>query len=202
MKYPKTLLNASDNGKASLCEFVRDRLVTKTTSIHATITRRKSKTLASLQTGLVNSAKQKTSVVKANRDLLRRVVVSMEAGREVDFDQLLEHELCDIPLSLANMDGSMISANKSQLNTILESVEGVSCPTYSIDKPTGAATFGDLADVFVQNVKANFSHVCTRVDVIFDRYIEQSTKHGAREQRARGQRDIKKQITGRNIRLP
>ena len=43
---------------------------------------------------------------------------------------------------------------------------------------------------------------CTRVDVIFDRYIEHSIKHGAREQRARGQRGIKKQITGRNIKLP
>ena len=72
------------------------------------------------------------------------------------------------------MDGSMRNANKSKLSTILESGKGVSCPTlpptdvptctlidgmaliYSIGKTTGASTFGDLADVFIQSVRSNF----------------------------------------------
>ena len=58
---------------------------------------------------------------------------------------------------------------------------------YSIGKPTGASTFGDLADVVIQSMRSNLSNVCTRVDVVFDRYIEHSIKHGSREYRARGQ---------------
>ena len=111
----------------------------------------------------------------------------------------------DFSLSLANMDGSIRCTNKSQLNTIHESEEGISCPTllpttlptytiingmkliYSIGKPTGASTFGDSADIVNQSMRSNVSNVCTRVDVVFDRYIEHSIKHGSREYRARGQ---------------
>ena len=35
----------------------------------------------------------------------------------------------DFSLSLANLDGSIRCTNKSQLNTIHESEEGISCPT-------------------------------------------------------------------------
>ena len=112
----------------------------------------------------------------------------------------------DFSLSLENMDGSIRCTNKSQLNTIHESEEGIPCPTllpttlptytiinrmksiYSIGKPiTGASTFGDSADIVIQSMRSNVSNVCTRVDVVFDRYIEHSIKHGSREYRARGQ---------------
>ena len=104
------------------------------------------------------------------------------------------------------MDGSIRCTNKSQLNPIHESEEGISCPTllpttlptytiingmkliymYNINKPTGASTFGDIV---IQSMRSNVSNVCTRVDVVFDRYtyIEHSIKHGSREYRARGQ---------------
>ena len=113
----------------------------------------------------------------------------------------------DFSLSLANMNGSIRCTNKSQLITIHESEEGISCPTlppttlptytiingmeliYSIGKPTGASTFGDSADIVIQSMRSNLSNVFTslRVDVVFDRYIEHSIKHGSREYRVRGQ---------------
>ena len=111
----------------------------------------------------------------------------------------------DFSLSLANMNGSIRCINKSQLNTIHESEEGISCPTlppttlptntiingmeliYSIGKPTNTSTFGDSADVVIQSMRSNLSNVCTRVDVVFYRYIEHSIKHGSREYRGRGQ---------------
>ena len=100
------------------------------------------------------------------------------------------------------MNGSIRCIHKSQLNTIHDSEEGISCPTlppttlptytlingmeliYSIGKPTGASTFGDLTDIVIQKHEIN---VCTRVDVLFDRYMEHSIRHGSREYRARGQ---------------
>ena len=103
----------------------------------------------------------------------------------------------DFSLSLADMNGSIRCIHhKSQLNTIHDSEEGISCPTlppttlptytlingmeliYSIAKPTGASTFGDLTDEI---------NICIRVDVVFDRYMEHSIRHGSREYRARGQ---------------
>ena len=78
----------------------------------------------------------------------------------------------DFSLSLANMNGSIRCIHKSQLNTIHESEECISCPTlppttlptytlingmeliYSIGKPTGASTFGDLADIVIQNMRS------------------------------------------------
>ena len=63
---------------------------------------------------------------------------------------------------------------------------------YSIGKPTGASTFGDLADIVIQSMRSNFSNNCTRVDVVFDRYIEHSIRHGSREYRVRGQTELAK----------
>ena len=99
--------------------------------------------------------------------------------RDVEFVQLLEQELYDDPLSVANMDTSLGSTNQSQLNVIFESgvvscltlssteletytnIDGMSL-VYSIGKSTSAATFGGLADVVIENVKTNFCHECTR----------------------------------------
>ena len=42
-------------------------------------------------------------------------------------------------------------------------------------KPNGCQTFGDYADVFVQNVTRHFGEHTSRVDVVFDRYIGKSS---------------------------
>ena len=45
----------------------------------------------------------------------------------------------------------------------------------SLGKPNGCQTFGDYADVFVQNVTRHFGEHTSRVDVVFDRYIGKSS---------------------------
>ena len=52
----------------------------------------------------------------------------------------------------------------------------------AIGKPTGAETFGDIADAVVKNVFSSFRYA-SRVDLVFDRYFDQSIKNGTRKNR-------------------
>ena len=73
----------------------------------------------------------------------------------------------------------------------------------ALGKPHGCPTFGDYADVFLNNVTSHFRCHTTRVDVVFDRYTgEQSIKAVTRSTRVGKKRRIRKVIDGRNVPLP
>lgn len=73
-------------------------------------------TLYAVAVSLDNS---KTVAIKADRDLLRRVVVALESGRNVDVD-LPERELSPVQMAIATLDGSFRQATrKSDLGSIL-----------------------------------------------------------------------------------
>ena len=64
----------------------------------------------------VETTDGKTKVVKADRNLFKRLLVASTSGRKVDLKGILSHELHSVPMSLANDDGSLRSCdNKSQL---------------------------------------------------------------------------------------
>ena len=103
---------------------------------------------------------QKT-VMNEDRNVLRRQITSYEAGRSVDLSSVLKHELLPVPLSLAKMNGTLRTGNKSELANVV--TEDIYCPEtiqlhatssfLSIDgqalvvalgKPDAAVTFGDL----------------------------------------------------------
>ena len=58
--------------------------------------------------------------MKADKDLLRRVIVALESGRDVDVNTLLQSELAPVPKSLATLDRSLREAGKSDLGIILQ----------------------------------------------------------------------------------
>lgn len=58
--------------------------------------------------------------MKADKDLLRRVIVALESGRDVDVNTLLQSELAPVPKSLATLDRSLQEAGKSDLGIILQ----------------------------------------------------------------------------------
>ena len=69
----------------------------------------------------VSLPNDKTVASKADRDLLRRVVVSLESNREVDLDTLLQRELSLVPLSIATFDGSLrLASSQSDFFNILQ----------------------------------------------------------------------------------
>ena len=118
MKY---LLDAKETGKAAIKEFVNDRLVKKDVKFHDRIKLQKLKTFETLYSVPVIIDNSKTISMKADKDLLRRVVVALESGCDIDVDTLLQRELSPIPLSLATPDGNIRSASsKADLSNILQ----------------------------------------------------------------------------------
>jgi len=63
-------------------------------------------------------------------------------------------------------------------------------------------TFGDLADVFSAIVKGKFGKGYSRVDVLFDRYLETLIKDGMHPDRAGLMRPIRRVIDSRHVKLP
>ena len=115
------LLEAEETGKAAIKEFVNDRLVKKDVKFHDRIKLQKLKTFETLYSVPVIIDNSKTISMKADRDLLRSVVVAFESGRDIDVDSLLQRELSAIPLLLASQDGNIRStSSKADLSNILQ----------------------------------------------------------------------------------
>ena len=119
-----------------------------------------------------------------------------------------------VPVALAEMNGSLRTGDKSVLAEILTA--DIACPAtidlhdrsaclvidgqarvVAIGKPAEANTFGDLGDVFVKSV-LHSGALYGRIDVVFDRYREESIKAGTRHHRKlRSTRPIRRVIENR-----
>ena len=65
--------------------------------------------------------------ITADRNILQQLITAYKAGRPVDLNNIVKHELMPVPLALANMNGSLLSENsKSKLSDIL--TEGICTP--------------------------------------------------------------------------
>ena len=175
----ESLLRAKVLGQQEVKKFVQDRLIVAEqcdkpdVSIYEPVRKNNAPTFATLYQ-LANVAKhtkdrdQKT-VMKADRNVLRRLITFYEAGRSVDLASVLKHELLPVPVSLAEMNGTLRTGNKSELANVV--TEDIDCPetiqlhatsslliidgqalVVALGKPDAAVTFGDLADIYVKTV--------------------------------------------------
>jgi hypothetical protein len=137
--------------------------------IHSPLHRNNAKTFTSLYEVVKESKdKDKRTILKADRNVLQRIVIAYEANRTIDMS-VLKHELLPVPVSLAEMNCTLRTGNKSVLADIL--TEHVVCPdeielhdtsscliidgqalVVSLGKPDNAVTFGDMADTYVRAV--------------------------------------------------
>ena len=203
------LFTAEDRGKELVDAFITERLASESQSFYDTIKQNKSKTFHSLYlTPGSSSTKEKSDkkMIKADRKLFQRILVARDAGRDVNLENIMSHEISPVPLSLAHPGGKLRTPiNKSQLATIggfidqertqssLPSADLSTCViidgqalVQALGKPKKASTFGDLADSFTSTAFGNLRKIphCTRVDVPFDRYVKGSIKSGTRAKRA------------------
>ena len=51
--------------------------------------------------------------VKADRKLIQRLLNAVTAGRPVEMDSIMKHELSTLPLSIAKVGGNMHSTSKA-----------------------------------------------------------------------------------------
>jgi len=195
-------------------------LIEGTVGFHDTLRKHHSKTFADLYKTNVSTKQNVQKTIKADRKLLQRLLNAVTAGRPLEMATILKHELSPIPLSLAKVGGKMNSASKSELINIL--MAGLQVPPevpeadkktcviidghaliQALGKPVGCQTFGEYADVFVKTVTRHFGQHTTRVDVVFDRYIgESSIKAVTRSKRLGKKIPIRKLIDGPNVPLP
>jgi hypothetical protein len=219
------LLTAQQKGQVQLNTFVDERLLPhaeRKVKFRDALPKNKPLTFASLyevNQKNVHSGKQKT--IKADRKILQRLITAYEAGRNVDLSMVLKHELMPVPPALAEMNGTLRSGSKTLLLQAL--TREVPCPPSldeadlgdnatlvvdgqalicAIGKPQQAATFGDLADVFIKSLH-QAGRGFKRTDVLFDRYNQTSIKTETRRRRGKGSQPVRKSIDeGRNVPLP
>lgn len=213
------ILSAEGKGHKLVTEFVKSRLDEQDTDFYSRIAQIKAKTMATMYKTTVQVNKDTVTVVKAERDIFRRLLVVRDSGREVDLGSVLKYELSPVPLALASTNQKLNTTTKADLADILtESIEvkqklpASSSPTcllvdgpaliQAIGKPEHARTFQDLGNVFVKNILAKFKSGYPRVDVLFDRYQETSIKDGARANRVGSSQPIRRKIDSGTVKLP
>jgi len=130
--------------------------------------------------------------IRADRETFARLL-SIQQKRNVDLREVMRYELCVLPLSLANYDGTLRKTQKSKLFKHLESVipetEEIQtdCPNIFdgmvlLQKlPPTLATFGNLSDYLLKKILSGGSRVAFFVT---DFYLENSVKSMERDRRA------------------
>ena len=135
-------------------------------NLKATIQKNKAKTFASLYE-VVQPPEGKQNIIKVDRNILQRRITAYRAGCEVNLENIIQHELMIVPLSLATTSGSLHSTNTAVLANILTQqvpnpatviLDEPSCLlidgqllVMALGKPPGIRTFGDYANIFCQH---------------------------------------------------
>ena len=161
------------------------------------IHKNRAKTFSSLYE-VMQPCKGKHDTINIDRKHYTEVHSCIQSRREVHLENILQHELMGVPLSLATTSGSLHSTKKSVMASIL--TQQVEVPAnikvvepscllidgqalvMALGKPTDIATFGQYGDTFTKTVfrmGANY----WRIDVVFDRYQQQPIKAGPRTKR-------------------
>ena len=128
----------------------------------------------------------------------------------MDLETILCSEIIPVPLSLADINSKLRSGDKSYLQKRL--LEGIDCPdsinldgtsscllidgqalVCSLGKAKECKNFGDQADKFISSILYQ-GRSFGRIDVVFDRYRENSIKESTRNIRNIKQRADRKYI--------
>jgi hypothetical protein len=61
----------------------------------------------------------KVITVKADRDFYQKLITAYHAGRIVDLDEVLKHELMKVPISIASTNGALRTGTKAILADVM-----------------------------------------------------------------------------------
>uniref|UniRef100_UPI00358E4F58 protocadherin-15 n=1 Tax=Myxine glutinosa TaxID=7769 RepID=UPI00358E4F58 len=203
------LFSAEHLGQVQMKVFVDKRLCEPPDSdqhldLKSPVQKNKAKTFAALYK-VVQFSKGKQNTIKVDRNILQRLITAYRAGREVNLENILQHEPMTDPLSLDTTSGCLHSTNKSVLAKILTqkvqtpanvTLDEPSCLVIdgqalvmALGKSTDIRTFGDYADTFA-NIVFRMGEKYQRIDVVFDRYQDESIKAGTRIKRKQRRRPL------------
>lgn len=219
----QSLLNAEHLGQNLLSVFVTERMLppcegSNRVDLKSPLTKNKAPTFSTLYAMKKVTAVKQTAV-KADRNVLQRLLTASDAGRSIDMEKILQHELMPVPISLAAINGTLNTGNKSLMADVLTQnivtppdiqlgdpwknclvIDGQAL-VMALGMPQEVVTFGDFADLFVKTVLLMGSR-SSRIDVTFDRYEIVSIKSGTRKKRSEGTRSIRRVIENRSVPVP
>ncbi|KAJ8893112.1 hypothetical protein PR048_005695 [Dryococelus australis] len=146
--------------------------------------------------------KGKKTILKTDRNVSHRLITAYEA----------------VPLSHMEMNCTLCTGNKSILADLI--TERISCPetiqlheissclvtdgqalVVALGKPENALIFGNLADMYIMTV-LKVCYRYQRIDVVFDRYREETIKSTTRKRCIKSTRPIRRLIEDRDVPLP
>ena len=156
---------------------VQKRLIDDSVQFHDSIRKHFSKTFGDLYKTTVSTKQHEMKSVKADRKLIQRLLNAVTAGRPVEMDSVMKHELSTVLLSIAKVGGDMHSTSKVELIDILKGQINIpselpeaDMKTYvlidvlikALGKPNGCQTFGEYADAFFNVVRCYFDRNISR----------------------------------------
>ena len=99
--------------------FAEERLVNSTVKSRDRLQKSNPLTFKSLYEVSNRDAKGKVTTPKADRTILQRFVTAFQADRKIDLHHVLQHELMNTPISIANCDGSLRTGSKAILADVI-----------------------------------------------------------------------------------
>jgi len=193
-----TIRSIETEGEKQMKSFVTDRLVKKTKEVTDVINLNKFPLFGSPQRS-PSQDKKVIASLKQNCSLFSRLYISCQV-RDGNLDEFFSHENQPFPPSISK-HGELRPCNKSELLKSLETLHTSPLSnTPNVDallidgaalvnmlKPNGACkTFSDYAEqVYLPYIRERL-HKVARVDVVWDRYIQNSLKAHTRDKRGTG----------------
>ena len=196
-------LNALEIGKDQMNKFVDERIsINSTMSFFDPIKKSKLNTFKSMNKVTTCKTKSATISLTATADLFSKIAI-ISQKRSIDLKSLFSYPLGPLPMSLAEVDGTLKKTPKSVLLHKLEKdVEPVteypSDSVYIVDgmaavrqvKPL-KSTYSEFAVRLLKYVLSNGSQ-SKRIDVVFDAYENNSIKDVERNRRSSGELSVQK----------
>ena len=189
--------NAQKIGQEQFSAFTDECLIKRTKSLDDVIHRNKLKFFERSTKKKVNKGKQQLISLKSDVGLFSRLYIGCQT-RDENLEEFFRHENQAFPPALSD-GGSLHLGTKSDLLTCLEDLyepptETPVASSVIVDgaaivqmlKPAASKNFAEYAsDIFIPYIISQL-HNASRLDLVWDRYIEDSLKGTARAKRGKG----------------
>lgn len=197
-------------GQSQYDVYVAERLEDQTTPVSDIISKNNLTLFRKISPSRPSKTSHQIRTLKSNCELFGRMYISCQS-RNGDMDEFFRHENQGSPPSLSDM-GELRQCKKSDLigcfDKLISASNSDSPQSPAVDAklldgsvivnmllPKSCAIFGDYAEqVFIPYILRNLQ-TCKRLDVVWDRYINNSLKSSARQKRGSGNRVIVKNST-------
>ena len=193
------ILAAQEIGEKQFLEFCNSNLLSDKPDVFQKLKKNKLRTFVSKKLSIKDSKGQQIAV-KSSRDLFARLLIISKTC-DINLKELLSYSLCEYPLALSTVSGSLVKTAKAKM---LELLEDKACnPVVDrehIDNNNALIvdamailqcmkdtwkTFGEFANsTFVYLVNLAQKWGASRIDFVADRYPQQSIKNAERSKRA------------------